>query len=151
MTPVARVDFYHLTRDPVDRVLPAIAVKIVGDGGRLLIVAGDGAMRERIDEQLWVQRPASFLAHGMADAEDAADEPILITATLPETPPNGAALVALADGVWRLEALAFARCFYLFDNSRIDDARAAWRALADKSDVERRYWKQDGGRWREGP
>ena len=31
---------------------------------------------------------------------------------------------------------------------RIAEARAAWRALADRDDVERRYWKQnDQGRW----
>jgi DNA polymerase-3 subunit chi len=148
---VARVDFYHLTRDPVDRVLPVIAAKIVADGERLLIIAGEGALRERIDEQLWVHRPASFLPHGLAEADDAADEPILIAALMGDGPANGARLVALADGVWRAEALAFNRCFYLFDNSRIDDARAAWRTLADKADVERLYWKQDGGKWRQGP
>jgi DNA polymerase-3 subunit chi len=148
---VARVDFYHLTRDPVDRVLPAIAARILSDGDRLLIVAGEGSLRAQIDEQLWVHRPASFLPHGMADAEDAADEVILIAREVGEAAPNGARLIALADGVWRAEALAYDRAFYLFDNSRIDDARAAWRALADKADIERLYWKQEGGKWRQGP
>ena len=36
---MARVDFYRLTRDPAERVLPAIATRILGAGDRLLIVA----------------------------------------------------------------------------------------------------------------
>ena len=33
-----QVDFYHLTRAPLDRVLPKIAEKVIEGGGRLLIV-----------------------------------------------------------------------------------------------------------------
>ena len=33
---MARVDFYRLTRDPVERVLPAIATRILDGGSRLL-------------------------------------------------------------------------------------------------------------------
>jgi hypothetical protein len=58
----------------------------------------------------------------------------------------------VADGEWREEALGFARVFLLFDNSRIDDARALWRTLAAREDVDNRFWKQDeNGRWSEGP
>jgi DNA polymerase-3 subunit chi len=57
----------------------------------------------------------------------------------------------MADGIWRDEALGFDRAFYLFPQSRTDDARNAWRALAENTDVECRYWKQDGGKWRQGP
>ena len=61
-------------------------------------------------------------------------------------------LVALADGEWRDEALGFERSFLLFDNSRIDDARATWRKLSAAEDVETHFWKQDDrGRWSEGP
>ena len=61
---------------------------------------------------------------------------------------NGARNVALADGVWREEALAFERAFHFFDEERIREARAAWKALADRDGVERRYWKQnEAGRW----
>ena len=58
----------------------------------------------------------------------------------------------VADGEWREEALAFERAFLLFDNSRIDDARATWRALTTAEGVEIHFWKQDErGRWSEGP
>ena len=79
-------------------------------------------------------------------------EPILIAGTLDPSPPNRATFLALADGEWREEALGFERTFLLFDNSRIDDARATWRTLAARDDVDNRFWRQDErGRWSEGP
>ncbi|HMQ20695.1 MAG TPA: DNA polymerase III subunit chi, partial [Sphingopyxis sp.] len=90
--------------------------------------------------------------HGAAGSADEAVEPILVAGTLDAAPANGARLVALADGEWREEALGFDRAFLLFDNSRIDDARATWRTLAAREDVDNRFWKQDErGRWSEGP
>src|SRR5690606_19851343 len=50
---MARVDFYRLTRDPAERVLPAIAGRILGGGERLLVVAGPAMQRQAIDEALW--------------------------------------------------------------------------------------------------
>ncbi len=149
---MARVDFYRLTRDPVERVLPALATRILANGDRLLVVAAPAMQRQAIDEALWTLQPASFLPHGHAGSPDEEIEPILISGTLDVSPPNRASLVALADGEWREEALGFDRIFLLFDNSRIDDARALWRALAARDDVDNRFWKQDeNGRWSEGP
>ncbi len=149
---MARVDFYRLTRDPVERVLPALATRILANGDRLLVVAAPAMQRQAIDEALWTLQPASFLPHGHAGSPDEEIEPILILGTLDVSPPNRASLVALADGEWREEALGFDRIFLLFDNSRIDDARALWRALAARDDVDNRFWKQDeNGRWSEGP
>ena len=149
---MARVDFYRLTRDPVERVLPALATRILANGDRLLVVAAPAMQRQAIDEALWTLNPASFLPHGMAGSPDEEIEPILISGTLDPSPPNRATLVALADGEWREEALGFERTFLLFDNSRIDDARALWRTLAAREEVENRFWKQDeNGSWSEGP
>jgi DNA polymerase-3 subunit chi len=149
---MARVDFYQLTRDPVERVLPAIATRILDGGGRLVIVAAPAMQRQAIDEALWTLQPASFLPHGAAGSPDEAVEPILIAGTLDGAPANQACYIALADGEWRDEALAFDRAFFLFDNSRIDDARAAWRKLAAMEGAETHFWKQDDrGRWTEGP
>ena len=149
---MARVDFYRLTRDPAEGVLPAIAARILANGDRLLVVAGPAMQRQAIDAALWAHQPASFLPHGMAGSPDEAIEPILIAGTLEGPAVNGARHVALADGEWREEALGFDRAFLLFDNSRIDDARATWRALGTAEGVERHFWKQDErGRWSEGP
>ena len=149
---MARVDFYRLTRDPVERVLPALATRILANGDRLLVVAAAAMQRQAIDEALWTLQPASFLPHGAAGSPDEVIEPILIAGTLTAPSPNGATHLALADGEWREEALGFGRAFLLFDNSRIDDARATWRSLAARDDVDNRFWKQDeNGRWSEGP
>lgn len=141
-----QVDFYHLARSPIERVLPAICEKVLAAGGRLLVVAGESQLA-RLDEQLWTYAPDSFLPHGR-DKE--AHQPILLS-TQPEAR-NGAANIAIADGKWRDEALGFERAFYFFDSASLDDAREAWRALTRKEGVEPRYWKQDEqGRWVQGP
>ena len=99
---------------------------------------------------MWDYAPASFLPHGREGGDDDTRQPVLLSASIVAA--NGARNVALADGVWRDAALGFDRVFYLFDGSRIDDARGNWRALADKPGVERRFWKQDdAGKWRQGP
>ena len=147
-----RVDFYRLTRDPVERVLPAIAARVLANGDRLLVVAAPAMQRQSIDDALWTLQPASFLPHGHAGSPDAAIEPILISGTFDAAVANGAPHVALADGEWRDGALGFDRSFLMFDNSRIDDARTLWRTLAARDDVDNRFWKQDeNGRWSEGP
>ena len=140
-----RIDFYHLTRLPLERALPQIAERVLASGERLLIVAGDGKQRAALDHLLWTYAPESFLPHGQA-GEDDARQPVLIAAA-PEAA-NGARNIALADGTWREEALGFDRAFHFFDEDRIAEARAAWKGLADREGVERRYWKQnDAGKW----
>lgn len=141
-----QVDFYHLTKLPLERALPQIAAKVIAAGGRLIIVAGEEGQRVRLDQLLWSYAPESFLPHGQAGGEDDARQPVLIAAS-PEAA-NGARNIALVDGVWREEALAFDRAFHFFDEERIADARAAWRGLADRDGIDRNYWKQnDAGRW----
>jgi DNA polymerase-3 subunit chi len=34
-----------------------------------------------------------------------------------------------------------------FANATLDDARLAWKLLAGREGVERRYWAQEGGKW----
>ncbi len=141
-----QVDFYHLTVQPLDRVLPRIAERVVEGGGRLLIVADSEGQRTAIDRLLWSYAPESFLPHAIAEGDGDAAQPILIAAD--PAPANTARNIALADGIWRDEALTFDRAFHFFDADRIAEARIAWKALADREGIERRYWKQnEAGRW----
>jgi DNA polymerase-3 subunit chi len=141
-----QVDFYHLTRLPLERALPQIAEKVLASGARLLIVAADEALRASLDQLLWSYAPESFLPHGRAGGEHDALQPVLISGEV--VPVNGARHVALADGTWRDAALEFDRAFHFFDDERIVEARAAWKGLGARDGVERRYWKQnDAGRW----
>jgi DNA polymerase-3 subunit chi len=138
------VDFYHLSASPLERVLPSICEKVLAGGGRLLVVADEGLLAS-LDEQLWTYAPDSFLPHG----REGQNQPILLS-TEPVAG-NGARNIALADGVWREEALGFDRAFYFFGSDNLDSARGAWRALKGRDGVESRYWKQVDGRWVQGP
>ena len=141
-----QVDFYHLTQQPLDRVLPRIAERVVEGGGRLLVVADGEEQRAAIDRLLWTYTPESFLPHAIAGGEADPAQPILIAAD--SIAVSTARNIALADGIWRDEALTFDRAFHFFDADRIAEARVAWKALADRDGIERRYWKQnDAGRW----
>lgn len=144
-----QVDFYQLTRDPAEKVVPAVAQRVLDGGGRLLIVSNDAAQLDLISAALWNAKADSFLAHAKAGEGDDSIQPILLSSETEAA--NGAKFIALADGEWRDAALAFDRAFYLFPPSHIDNARSAWRALGEKEGVERRYWKQDGAKWVQGP
>lgn len=144
-----QVDFYQLTRDPAEKVVPVIAQRLLDDGGRLLIVSSDARQIDVISTALWNSKADSFLAHGkLGEGEDAL-QPILLSNE--PVAANDATHIVIADGEWRDEATGFDRAFYLFPPSHTDNARAAWRALAERDGVERRYWKQDGGKWVQGP
>jgi DNA polymerase-3 subunit chi len=138
------VDFYHLSASPLERVLPSICEKVLAGQGRLLVVA-DEALLASLEEQLWTYAPDSFLPHG----REGENQPVLLSTELVAV--NGARNIALADGVWRDEALGFERAFYFFGSDSLDAARAAWRALKGRDGVESRYWKQVDGRWVQGP
>ena len=140
------VNFYHLDRSPIERVLPNICQSLLGSGERVLIVAGEEALG-RLDEQLWTWSRDSFLPHGRERPES---QPILLAAE--PVAANGARAVALADGIWRDEARGFERAYFLFGDGGLDGARDLWRRLKAQEGVERRYWKQDeDGRWVQGP
>jgi DNA polymerase-3 subunit chi len=140
-----QVDFYQLGGGPAGHVIASIAEKILGQGGRLLVVAADEGALARLDRQLWDQGRASFLPHGVAGGADDARQPILLS-TSPDAP-NLARNVLIADGEWRDAALAYDRAFYLFDDDTLEGARLAWKLLAGREGVERRYWAQEAGKW----
>ena len=140
-----KVDFYHLTRSPLDRVLPRIAQRLHDDGERLLLLSEDADQRRHLDMLLWTYAPDSFLPHAEAGAGDDTLQAVLIA---PEpTDASAARNVAIVDGRWRDEALTFDRAFHFFGEEHIAAARAAWKGLADREDVERRYWRQGDGGW----
>ncbi|MBB4860460.1 DNA polymerase-3 subunit chi [Novosphingobium chloroacetimidivorans] len=139
-----RVDFYQLSRDPVEAALPLLARATLKAGERMLVVSGDPAQLTRIGEGLWAL-PDSFLANGRASDPHAKRQPVLLS-DQPE-PANDARFLALADGVWREEATQFARTFLLFDQATLEGARGVWRQLRGREGTERHFWKQEGGRW----
>ena len=140
-----QVDFYQLGEASVASVAAAIAGRLLAEDGRLLIVAAEEAALARLDRLLWDEEPPSFLAHGLVGGPDDARQPILLSTT-PDAP-NLARNLLIADGEWREAALTFDRAFYLFDGATLTGARLAWKLLAGREGVERRYWARQDERW----
>lgn len=143
----AKVDFYQLAGTPAEPVIASIAEKVLSADGRLLIIAEDEAYLARLDRMLWDQDPTSFIPHGLAGGADDARQPVLLS-TNPDAP-NLARNLLIADGLWRDSALGYERSFHLFDARTRDAARLAWKLLAGREGVERRYWAQVDGRWKQ--
>ena len=142
-----QVDFYQLGETPAEQVISSIAEKVLAAEGRLLVIAEDESFLARLDRLLWDQGATSFLPHGLAGGADDARQPILLS-TSPDAP-NQARNMLIADGQWRDAALSYDRSFYLFDSSTLEAARLAWKLLAGREGVERRYWAQTDGRWKQ--
>ena len=140
-----QVDFYQLGAVSLEQVVASLAAKLLEQEQRLLIVSGNEMALRRLDRQLWDQGPASFLPHGVEGGADDARQPILLSTTTDA--PNRARNLLIADGEWREAALAYDRAFYLFDSAALDGARLAWKLLAGRDGIERRYWANEGGKW----
>jgi DNA polymerase-3 subunit chi len=142
-----QVDFYQLGNSPLEQVIANIAQKLLGESKRLLIIAGDEGLLGRLDRMLWDQGSTSFLPHGLAGGSEDARQPILLGSETDA--PNLARNILIADGQWREAALTYDRAFYLFDAATLDGARLAWKLLSGRDGVERRYWAQVDGRWKQ--
>jgi DNA polymerase-3 subunit chi len=141
-----QVDFYQLGGSSPGQVIASIAEKLLAQDGRLLVVAEDEGLLGKLDRLLWGDPGSNgFLPHGIAGGADDARQPILLSTS--SDAPNLARNMLIADGVWRDSALTFDRAFHLFDDATLDGARLAWKLLAGREGVERRYWAQEGGKW----
>jgi DNA polymerase-3 subunit chi len=139
-----QVDFYQLGGSPPEQVIASLAEKILAGDGRLLIVADDELFLARLDRILW-EGSSRFLPHGIVGGADDVRQPILLS-TSPDAP-NLARNLLIADGEWREVAITYDRSFYLFDANTLEGARLAWKLLAGRDGVERRYWANESGKW----
>ena len=141
--------FYHLQRQPLERVLPALLEKSLERGWRVVVQAASEERIEALDAQLWTYRDDGFLPHGTAKESDADAQPVLLTTG--DDNPNGANVRFLIDGAAvPSDAANYARIVLLFDGED-DDAVAAARARfaeAKAQGFEVTYWQPDAdGRW----
>lgn len=142
-----RVDFYQLSRDPVEHVAALLAQKALASGARVLAVTEDNDLRNAVSQALWSQEN-TFLAHGDSNSPDAGRHPILLSDRCETT--NGATMVLVLDGAWTDEATAFERAFLLFGDERAPDARALWARLSGSGHDLRIFKQRADGGWREG-
>jgi DNA polymerase-3 subunit chi len=140
-----QLDFWQLSRDPVERVVALIAEHTRASSERLLVVDGDAGRRAATGRALWEARPEAFLASGDASEPHAARQPILLSDAC--APLNGARCAVFADGQWRDEGAGFERTILLFDETGAEAARSVWRQFDGREDVTRSYFAQEDGKW----
>jgi DNA polymerase-3 subunit chi len=145
---VAEVLFYHLERQPLERVLPQLISKTLERGWRAVVQAGSEERVEAISMALWVTGEESFLPHGTARDGNADLQPVWITHT--DETPNGATVRFLVDRARPGDVSGLDRIVYLFDGKDAEalaEARSAWKASQAAGHAVT-YWKEDAaGRW----
>jgi DNA polymerase-3 subunit chi len=145
---MTEVLFYHLDRQPLERVLPELLEKCLERGWRAVVQLGSEERCEAIDAHLWTYRDEGFLPHGTAKDGHADAQPVFLTTR--DDNPNGATVRFVADGADLPDAVGYTRIVMLFDgndNDAVDRAREAWKA-AKSAGHDATYWQQsDRGRW----
>ena|SRR5437899_1522450 len=141
--------FYHLQRQPIERVLPSLIEKSLEHGWRVIVQAASEERIEALDAHLWTFRDDSFLPHATWREAEAAVQPILLT--INDDNPNGAAVRFLIDGApVPSDAAAYQRIVLLFDGDdpdAVETARARWTD-AKQNGFDATYWQPDErGRW----
>jgi DNA polymerase-3 subunit chi len=141
--------FYHLQRQPIERVLPALLEKSLARGWRVVVQAASEERVEALDAHLWTFRDDAFLPHGTWRDPEAREQPILLTVN--DDNPNQAAVRFLVEGAAiPADAAAYERIVLLFDGDDPDavaDARARWQE-AKGAGFSVTYWQPDEhGRW----
>jgi DNA polymerase-3 subunit chi len=141
--------FYHLQRQPLDRVLPALLARSLERGWRVIVQAASEERIEALDAHLWTFSDDGFLPHGTFRDAQAPEQPVLLTVN--DDNPNGASVRFLIDGVpVPADAAAYQRIVLLFDGEdpdAVEAARVRWQA-AKSSGFEVTYWQPDDeGRW----
>ena len=145
---MTEVLFYHLERQPLERVLPQLIGKTLERGWRAVIQAGSEERVEALSAALWVTGEESFLPHGTVRDGNADLQPVWITESGDN--PNSSNVRFLVEGARAGEVTSFERVVFLFDGrdiEAVENARAAWKDfLAAGHTVT--YWREDAqGRW----
>jgi DNA polymerase-3 subunit chi len=147
--PVTEILFYHMQRQPLEKVLPSLLEKSLERQWRVAVQAASEERLQSLDDQLWTYTDESFLPHGTDRDPDCAVQPVVLT--LRDTNPNGASIRFLVEGAPLPEDIAtYQRVCILFDGTDQDAlllAREQWRG-AKEAGHSVAYWQQDeSGRW----
>jgi DNA polymerase-3 subunit chi len=143
--------FYHLDRQPLDRVLPALLEKSLERGWRIVVQAASEERVDALDAHLWTYRDDAFLPHGSHRDGDPSVHPVVITVR--DDNPNAANVRFLIDGAAPpADAVNYERIVLLFDGADSDavaQARLHWKAAKDQG-FSATYWQPDDrGRWQQ--
>jgi DNA polymerase-3 subunit chi len=146
---MTEVLFYHLQRQKLERVLPALLEKSIERGWRVVVQAASEERVAALDAHLWTYRDDSFVPHGTWREAEAREQPILLTVN--DDNPNGASVRFLLEGVpVPPNPEAYQRIVLLFDGDdpeAVEAARMRW-SEAKRNGFDVTYWQpDDAGRW----
>ena len=146
---MTEVLFYHLQRQPIEKVLPQLLEKSLERGWRVVVQSSSEERIDALDAHLWTYRDDGFLPHGTYRESEAAAHPVLLT--VQDSNPNGANIRFLLDGTAVPEdAASYQRIVLMFDGENDDAVAAArlqWTAAKSKG-FDATYWQADeNGRW----
>lgn len=143
------VTFYHLERQPLEKVLPLLLEKTLERGWKAVVEVSSAERQAAIDDLLWTYAERSFLPHGRDEEPDCETQPILVTTSRANA--NGADVRFLVDGArFTPELEGYSRIALLFDGgdpAALEAARADWK-VARATGLAASYWQQGpDGRW----
>ena len=143
---MSEIGFYHLTRTTAEQALPKLLGRTLAAGQRAVVLCGDEARLQSVDDGLWASTDPDWLPHGSAKTGEADLQPIWLTLA-PEAP-NGARFLFRLDGV-EADLPGFARVFDLFDGNDPDAVAAARRrwSAAKAAGHQLTYWQQGDRGW----
>ena len=145
---MTEVYFYHLERQPLDKVLPKMLATGLERGWRAVVQAGSEERVEALSALLWTQADDSFLPHGSKSDGFAALQPVWLTADTGN--PNNANVRFFVDGAAPQGFDSLTRAVIIFDGAdeaAVARAREEWKRFKGQGHAVS-YWQQDdSGRW----
>jgi len=148
---MTEVLFYHLERQPLERILPSLLNKTLQRGWRALVRSSMPQRLRPLSEAIWKWRDESFIPHGLDGEAHARMQPAWLTTE--DENPNGAKVLFCIDGTAPRDAelAEMERVIVMFsgaDPAAVEAARDLWRKLSGRSGLEMTYWRQNGrGQW----
>ena len=141
--------FYHLQRQPVERVLPALLEKSYDRGWKVIVQAMADERVDALDAHLWTYKDDGFLPHGTPRDPESSEQPILLTTS--DHNPNGATVRFLIDGAAVPgDAETYDRIVLIFDGEDEDAlaaARGHWGEAKAKGFAVTYWQTNEQGRW----
>ncbi len=152
--------FYHLQRQPLEKVLPILLEKTLERGWKAVVQTSSLERMQSLDNLLWTYSDTSFLPHASVSTETPSgvtspeNQPVCLVAG--HSNPNQAQVCFCVDDTSLEEALPsgeaspYTRMLLLFDGRNEDSvakARLQWSSLKTGGHT-MSYWQQgESGGW----
>jgi len=145
---MTEIRFYHLQKQSLDEVLPAILQKAFQMKKNIVVRMANDNEIERMNKHLWAFKPDVFLPHGSVKDGYAEHQPIWLSSSSDN--PNEAKILILTQGMAEENLANYDLCCEMLDGQNetsISEARKRWKTYQDAGhDVT--YWHQnENGSW----